>query len=121
MSDKVKKLFDYDDDSNTAMVQCGTKVKETDPVQTECQWTFQIDTWSHEELVELACRSLTIDAQRKFRKGELDAEARVTRDDLASDRKRGPSKKQAQNYLDSLDPEAKRQFRIEAGLIDPEA
>ena len=117
MSEKVKKSFEYDSDRNIAIVQCGTKINETDPTQTECKWEFMLDSWTHEELVQLAARSLTIDAQRKFRKGELDGIDQVTKDDLTSDRKRGPSKKQAHDFLAQMTPEARKAWLEEQGLL----
>lgn len=117
LTEKVKKLFEYNKDERTIFVRCGTKVNETDPVQISCEWTFQLDSWTEEEIMELAARSLTIDAQRKFRKGELDADCEVSKDDLTSDRKRGPSKKQAHDFLAQMTPEARKAWLEEQGLL----
>ena len=117
MSD-IKKTTTYNEDTNELNVLCGTKKAETDPTATQCAWRFDLATWTHEEIVKLAARSLTIDAQRLFRKGELKAEQPVTKADLVSERKaRGPSKKAATDFLASMDPEARQAWLKEAGLI----
>lgn len=118
MSD-IKKSTTYDDQTNTLRVLCGTKKAETDPTATQCDWTFDLSSWDFEEIVKLAARSLTIDAQRLFRKGELSHESKlVTKADLISERKaRGPSKKAATDFLASMTPEDRQDWLKEAGLI----
>jgi len=117
MSD-IKKSTVFMAETNELYVTCGTKKAETDPAATQCNWEFDLSTWTQEEIVKLAARSLTIDAQRLYRKGELKADQTVTKADLVSEKKtRGPSKKAAETFIASLTDEQRQEFLKEAGLI----
>lgn len=119
MTDNVtKKTTIIDAVQQTVEVVRTTKKRESDPVGTVCAWTIDFSSYNQAEILELATRSLVIDAQRLWREGHIEAKATLAKDDFIRDRKaRGPSKKAATDFLQSMTPEERQAWLKEAGLI----
>lgn len=116
----TKKATTINTDNNIITVQCTTKVKESDPEATACDWSFDLDKFTHEEILRRAAKSLVIETQRLFRDGKIKADAKdIGPDDLKVERgPRKPSKKSATDFLAGLSPEERIKFLRENGLID---
>jgi len=114
----IKKETIVDAMQQTVSVIRSTKKKESDPVGTKCAWVVDFSTYNQAEILELAARSLVIDAQRLWREGHIEAEGTLGKDDFTRDRKaRGPSKKAATDFLKAMSAEERQAWLKEAGLI----
>jgi hypothetical protein len=77
-------------DNNTAIVTCLTKRNQQDGTGTECEFTFDMESWSDIELRELALKTLTIKAQAQFRKGNIEAVASLDKSDFNERKRKDP-------------------------------
>ena len=113
--DTVKKstTINLDEGMNWIKVVRTAKKAETDPVATTVVWQFGLDSWTQKELLEYATRSLVIDAQRLWRKGDISDEQALTKEIMSPERK---TKKKAVNvdsvkaYLATLTPEERNEL-----------
>jgi len=95
----MKRTTIYNDD-NTCIVTRTCKKHASDPVSTEVQWTFDMKSFKHSEILQHAIRSLVIDAQRLWRDGKIGDECTLTKGSFITERKSPqPSAKGAKGYI----------------------
>ena len=110
----VQRSTTFKADDNTCIVIRTCKKSSTEKVPTPVKWTFDLDTWTEQELKEHAIRSLVIDAQRLWRDDKIASEQTLTKDNFATTRKaKVPSKKAALEFLATLSEEDREAFLAE--------
>ena len=113
----MQKSTDIDVVQRSIAVVRSSKKRERDADSTVCEWLFDLSDFSDNEIWELATRSLVIDAQRLWRADKISENQTLGRDELKPARAtRGPSKKNAMDFLAAMSPEERAQWLEDNGL-----
>lgn len=97
----MKRTTTFKDDG-TCTVTRTCKKHASEPVGTNVKWTFDLESFTHEEILQHAIRSLVIDAQRSWREGKIASECILTKESFITERKSPqPSVKSARGYISS--------------------
>lgn len=114
----VSRITRVDTEANTILAIRTVKPSATSDVKTRVEWTFNLDGVTHEELLELAARSLVIDAQRTWRNmSAADRDANAVRDwdvramlDAARTRTSADPVKKAAKLVEGMSDDERRAF-----------